>query len=115
MSTPEEKYCPYCGTMIPYLDEYCPACGKQLPVMPGMVASKEKPRKKVWIAVLSSLLITGLGQIYLGEWRKGISFFVGTFAMGFLLADYVEYSTIMMFGTIMAILSAYEAYKSVTK
>ena len=83
--------------------------------MPGMAPKKEKPKKKIWLAVLASLLITGLGQIYVGETRKGIAFFVGTIAIGFVLSDYVEYSTVMLFGTIMAIASAYEAYKSLTK
>ncbi len=114
MSSSEEKYCPYCGTLIPYLDQYCPSCGKMQPPMPGMVSVEQKPRKKVWIAVLASLLITGLGQVYIGEWRKGIAFFVGTFTMGYLLSYYLDYSTIMLFGTIIALISAYDAYKSLT-
>ena len=112
MSSNDEKYCPFCGTLIPYLDEYCPSCNEQQPVMPGMVPSNEKPAKKVWIAVLASLLITGLGQVYVGEWRKGIAFFVGTFSLGFMLSYYLDYGTIMLFGTVMAILSAYDAYRT---
>lgn len=112
MSSKDEKYCPYCGTLIPYLDEYCPSCNKPQPVMPGMTHRNEKTAKKVWVAVLASLLITGLGQVYVGEWRKGIAFFVGTFSLGFMLSYYLDYSTIMLFGTVMAILSAYDAYRT---
>lgn len=115
MSLPEEKYCSYCGTLIPYFDEYCPSCGKTLPAMPGMTPVNEKPKKKIWLAVLASLLITGAGQIYVGEWRKGLAFFGGTIAIGYILAGYVDYGTVMLFGAIMAIASAYEAYKSLTK
>ena len=114
MSSNDEKYCPYCGTLIPYKDEYCPSCNEQQPVMPGMTPINEKTAKKVWVAVLASLLITGLGQVYVGEWRKGIAFFVGTFSLGFMLSYYLDYGTIMLFGTLMAILSAYDAYRSLT-
>ena len=115
MSNPDDKYCSYCGTMIPYKDEYCPSCSKLLPIMPGMAPRLEKPKKKVWVAVLASLLLTGLGQVYIGEWRKGIAFFVGTFSIGFVLSYYFDYSTIMTLGTIMAIISALDAYRTLTK
>ncbi len=105
-----EKFCPYCGTLIPYMDEFCPSCGKAQPSMPGMMTAVETPSKKIWLAVLLSLLITGLGQVYIGQWRKGITFFVGTFIMGFVLFDVIDYSLIMLFGTVMAIISAYDAY-----
>lgn len=112
MNTQDEKYCPYCGTLIPYKDEYCPACNKQQPVMPGMAPRVEKPRKRVWLAVLLSLLITGLGQLYIGEWRKGFGYFGGTILIGMVLSYVTDYSTVMLFGTIMAIASAYDAYRS---
>ena len=107
-----EKFCPYCGALIPYLDEYCPSCSKAQPPMPGMRIAVEKPSKKVWIAVLLSLLLTGLGQVYIGQWRKGVAFFVGTFIMGYVLYDVIDYGLIMLFGMIMAIISAYDAYRS---
>ena len=107
-----EKFCPYCGTMIPYMDEYCPSCNKPQPPMPGMRTADVGPTKKVWIAVLLSLLLTGLGQVYIGQWRKGFGFFLGTFMMGFLLYDVIDYSLIMMLGVMMAIYSAYDAYRT---
>ncbi len=107
---PREKYCPYCGTLIPYMDEFCPSCNKPQPPMPGMRIAVTKPSKKIWLAVLLSLLITGLGQVYVGQWKRGIGFFAGTFMMGFVLIDYIDYSLIMLFGTIMAVVSAYDAY-----
>lgn len=80
-----------------------------------MVPRMQKPDKKVWVAVLSSLLITGLGQVYVGEWRKGIAFFVGTFSIGYMMSYYFDYGTIMLFGTVMAVISAYDAYLTLIK
>ena len=107
-----EKFCPYCGTLIPYIDEYCPSCNKPQPPMPGMRTADVRPQKKVWIAVLLSLLLTGLGQVYIGQWRKGVGIFLGTFIIGFLLYDVIDYSLIMMLGVMMAIYSAYDAYRT---
>jgi len=107
-----EKFCPYCGTLIPYMDEYCPSCNKPQPPMPGMRTADVRPQKKVWLAVLLSLLLTGLGQVYIGQWRKGVGFFLGTLMMGFLLYDVIDYSLIMMLGVMMAIYSAYDAYRT---
>ena len=115
MASQNEKYCPYCGTLIPYLDNWCPSCGNQQPVMPGMTTHEKKPDKKVWIAVLASLVITGLGQVYVGEYRKGIAFFLGTFSLGYMLSFYYDYSTVMVFGTVMALISAYDAYNTLMK
>jgi len=109
-----EKFCPYCGTLIPYMDEYCPSCNKPQPPMPGMRTADVRPQKKVWLAVLLSLLLTGLGQVYIGQWRKGVGFFLGTLMMGFLLYDVIDYSLIMMLGVMMAIYSAYDAYRTLT-
>ena len=109
-----EKFCPYCGTLIPYMDEYCPSCNKPQPPMPGMRTADVRPQKKVWLAVLLSLLLTGLGQVYIGQWRKGVGFFLGTLMMGFLLYDVIDYSLIMMLGVMMAVYSAYDAYRTLT-
>nr|WP_321513916.1 signal peptidase I [uncultured Pseudodesulfovibrio sp.] len=38
-------------------------------------ASDFKPRKP-WLAGLLSFLFTGLGQVYNGQWKKGVGFFV---------------------------------------
>ena len=114
MSSQTEKYCPYCGTLIPYLDEHCPSCGKQQPVMPGMTPRTVKPKKNVWIAVIASLVITGLGQVYIGEWKKGLGYFGGTIIIATVMSFFFDYNTVMTFGVIMAIMSAYDAYRTLT-
>lgn len=115
MTQEKTKYCHNCGTMIPYYDRYCPACNTLQPTLSGMQPIKEKPQKKVWIAVLLSLLITGLGQFYLGARKRAIGFFGGTLLLGFILSSNLPQEQIMTFGVIMAIISAYDAYQLALK
>ncbi len=107
MNSEQTKYCPFCGTMIPYEDSYCPACGESQPVL-GII---HKPPKPAWVAIILSLLITGLGQVYLGNWRRGATFFFGTIIIGFLASYYYSYDQIMIIGVLFALISAYDAYR----
>ncbi|MDD1679876.1 MAG: hypothetical protein LUO93_11925 [Methanomicrobiales archaeon] len=65
-----EKTCPQCGVSYPYEDEICPACGYQVEV------PSQHPRKSPSIAALLSFFFFGGGQIYNGQIRKGIIFFL---------------------------------------
>ena len=111
MTEEKSKYCHQCGAMIPYYDRYCPACNTPQPTLPGMVPIKREPEKKVWIAVILSFLITGLGQYYLGERRRAVAFFAGTLIMGAILSYGFTQDQIMGFGVIMALISAIDAYQ----
>ena len=42
-------------------------------------------RRKPWLALVLSLVATGVGQLYNGQWRKGVLFFGGELALSFLL------------------------------
>ena len=65
-SSPNSKFCSNCGSEIDYKAEICPKCGvRQVSV------SSQSSEKNVWVAVLLSLLIVGLGQFYLGLPKKG--------------------------------------------
>jgi hypothetical protein len=114
MTQEKTKYCHTCGAMIPYYDRYCPACNAQQPNLPGMQPIKEKSQKKIWIAVILSLLVTGLGQFYLGARRRALVFFGGTLMGGVILSSLPQ-NQIMTFGVIMAIISAYDAYQLALK
>lgn len=107
------KYCHNCGTMIPHYDRYCPACGEEQPTLPGML--KGKPPKKVWIAVLLSFLITGLGQFYLGRRRRAFAFFGTTILIGTILSMSLTQDQIMGVGFAIALISAYDAYQLAIK
>ena len=111
MSQEKTKYCHNCGAMIPYYDRHCPACNTPQASIPGMEPLKEETGKKIWIAVLLSFLITGMGQFYLGERRRALAFFGGTLLAGFVLSYSFTQDQIMGFGVIMALVSAYDAYQ----
>lgn len=64
----DTKYCSSCGNEIKKEAEICPECGvRQKPA---------KKEKSTGIAVLLSLVIPGLGQIYNGQIVKGFGIFV---------------------------------------
>ena len=94
--------------MIPYNDTYCPACGEP---QPGLEVKPKKPVKRVWIALLLSLLVTGLGHIYLGRWRRGLTILTVTLAVGAAASLYLSYDQVMMIGAVFAVVSAYDAYQ----
>ena len=76
---------------------------------------RKEQGKKVWIAVLLSFLITGLGQFYLGAHRRAIVFFGGTLVAGFFLSYTYTQEQVMGFGVVMALVSAYDAYQLALK
>ena len=80
-----------------------------------MMQVKTESKKNVWIAVILSFLITGLGQFYLGARRRAVAFFGGTLLMGAFLSYVMSQEQIMGFGVIMAIFSAIDAYKLAMK
>ena len=93
--------------MIPYSDAFCPACGE---AQPDLEPKPVKPVRKAWVAVLLSLLVTGLGHIYLGRWRRGLAILGVTIAVGALASFYVSYDQLMLIGAVFAVASAYDAY-----
>lgn len=94
--------------MIPYNDTYCPACGEP---QPDLDTKPKKPDKRVWIAVLLSLLVTGLGHIYLGRWKRGLTILAVTLAVGAVASFYLSYDQVMMIGAVFAIIAAYDTYQ----
>jgi TM2 domain-containing membrane protein YozV len=115
MTEEKSKYCHQCGAMIPYYDRYCPACNTPQPALPGMMPIKTESKKNVWIAVVLSFLITGLGQFYLGARRRAAAFFGGTLLMGAVLSYVLTQDQIMGFGVVMAVISAIDAYQLAMK
>ena len=109
------KFCPYCGTMIPYLDDACPACGEPQPELQGMEQKPKKTQKNMWLAVLLSFLITGLGQVYLGKWKRGVRFFMLTLLIGFIASYYFKYEQVITMGALLSLISAYDAYQLAKK
>ncbi|MDD3621698.1 MAG: zinc ribbon domain-containing protein [Methanofollis sp.] len=89
------KFCPECGNeLISPNAEICPKCGVRI---------KENPEKSPGIAALCSLIFTGLGQVYNGNFGRGFLILVGTM-IGSLF--YV------IPGLIVAIYGIYDAYST---
>ena len=80
-----------------------------------MIPIKTESKKKVWIAVVLSFLVTGLGQFYLGARRRAMAFFGGTLLMGAAHSYVMTQDQIMGFGVVMAIISAIDAYQLAIK
>ena len=102
-SSPNSKFCSNCGSEIDYKAEICPKCGvRQVGV------SSQSSEKSVWVAVLLSLLIVGLGQFYLGLPKKGALLLILTIISWILIAfviGIILYPLILIYGI-------YDAYTS---
>lgn len=46
--------------------------------------ANESRRRKVWVAILLSLLLPGLGQMYNGQLRKGLAYYLSTGLFGII-------------------------------
>jgi TM2 domain-containing membrane protein YozV len=113
MEEEKTKYCPHCGTLIPFQEAYCPLCGNPQPNLQGMM--KPIPKKNPWLAFILSFLITGLGQLYLKNYGRAAVFFGGTIIIGVILSVYFTYDHVMYFGVFMAFISAWDAYRLANK
>lgn len=110
MSEERTKFCPHCGTMIDYKYTICPSCGKPQPSLEGMPATRISARKNVALAVILSLLITGLGQVYLGLWKRGLVYILASLTINILLEPYITVEQMMLAGIGFSVLSAVDAY-----
>jgi len=81
-----------------------PACGSTL------------TRRRPWQAALLSLVATGVGQIYNGQWRKGLAFFAAEVATGMVLipamGTFAGLTTAMAGLLAINLLAAAEAYRT---
>ena len=68
---PQTKFCQSCGKKIDINSEICPYCGVRVA---NIMRSSEE--KNVLLSAILSLLFPGLGHLYLGLNKKGISFIV---------------------------------------
>jgi len=97
------EYCPYCGYVSSELSDVtedmtqpqqpqyeAPQYGQQVQYpsnqQPSYVSGNQPrlPRKSPIISTILSLLIAGLGQIYLGRFRRGAAWFIGGVILGIL-------------------------------
>ena len=67
-------------------------------------------RKNTGLAVILSLLITGLGQVYLGQVIRGLAFILSSLAINIFLEPYISWDQAVVIGAFFSILSAIDAY-----
>ncbi len=71
------NFCHNCGSKITGNFKFCPNCGQELNAKvsksPKTVTSSEK---NILLAIILSVILPGLGQIYLGLDRKGAIFLI---------------------------------------
>lgn len=111
----ESQFCSSCGFKMPMNLKFCPQCGSPTSKAPHVntvnnggnsVVNKDK---NPLLAMLLSLLIVGLGQIYLGLTKKGIILFVAAVISGILtliIIGYVFWLLIWIYGMYDALNSA---------
>jgi len=106
------KYCPSCGAMIDYKYATCPACGKPQPPLPGMEAAPGEPKKKnITLAVILSLFVNGLGQVYLGRTRRGVIIMGVTLILEYVLDPYLTVVQYYGLGLILGVIAAIDTYR----
>lgn len=76
---PQTKFCRSCGEKININAEICPNCGVRV--------SNVRPyeEKNVLLSVILSFLFPGLGHIYLGLTKKGVSFIIAYIVSAILI------------------------------
>jgi TM2 domain-containing membrane protein YozV/ribosomal protein L32 len=72
------RYCSNCGYGLLNNFNFCPNCGHDLnpPVDSNMKSLSVNDNKNIILAIVLSIVLPGLGQIYLGLDRKGAIFLI---------------------------------------
>ena len=99
----QTKYCSNCGSEIDFKAEICPKCGVRQSGFSGISSEKN-----VWVAVLLSLLLVGLGHFYLGLPKKGAMLLIITIVCFMLIAVFIGiilYPLVLIYGI-------YDVYQS---
>ena len=102
------KECPKCGSILETEVTFCPLCGTP--------QVKNRPRKDPTIAAILSFIVTGLGQVYLGYYVRGIILFVASASMLFVLPRYSDNNQLNFIVTLLiGIIATYDAYRLAKK
>jgi TM2 domain-containing membrane protein YozV len=101
------KKCPNCGIQAESSNQFvCVKCGVKLKALPEKI-SPSNPPKNPFIAATLAFLLVGLGQVYLGQVRKGVTLFISAILVGLL--------TFGVGCIVMFVISPVDAYKIAQK
>jgi TM2 domain-containing membrane protein YozV len=106
----ENKFCVYCGAQIDYKAEICPGCGVRQPHMLNMSMVHKIERKNPGFAAVLSIIITGLGQIYVGKIGRGLAFLVFGIIVAVSAGLAYGVGIVWLIALIIWVASAYDAY-----
>lgn len=102
-------YCQNCGAQLPDGAKFCDRCGAKTGVEGTGSSTSEYDmasimvnKKSEALALILSLIIPGLGQIYIGQMSKGIMMIVAAIIIGalslFLLFPVIIYLVLWIYG-----------------
>ena len=101
-------FCENCGTELSDDDTFCSNCGNQ--VRPNNNVMSGNGDKNIYIALILTFILTGLGSIYAGNIKKGLVLLI----FRILLAIFgVFLSIFIVFSILVWAYAFYEAYKDV--
>lgn len=81
-----KNFCYNCGKNITENQEMCVDCGVSLNKVINGTSGMSNEAKDPWLMALLSFLITGLGQIVMGQVKKGAALLIGSMILGFFTA-----------------------------
>ena len=101
-NTDGARFCAKCGTVLAVAAPVDPAPPPSTTRRsePAPTAAGASPTGKTpWVAVLLSFLISGLGQVYNNDWKKGLVMFVGGL-LGWFLTGGIATLAIWVWGMV---------------
>ncbi len=104
----QTKFCQSCGKKININAEICPYCGVRVA---GIVRSEEK---NVLLAAILSFLFPGLGHLYNGLTKKGLSFIIAYIVSAVLMFILIGF-VLMLIVWIWALVDAIKTTESINR
>jgi TM2 domain-containing membrane protein YozV len=105
LQTSYVAFCPNCGTKVPDDAQFCPNCAAALQPQAAVSAPVAQGTRQTntLVAVVLSVILSGLGQLYLGVRKRGLIFLV----IGIVL---IVWFTVIGVGDIYPLFWAYGIY-----
>ena len=104
------KYCVNCGSTIDYRAEICIKCGLRQPMSQESVLVKKSGRKNPILAAILSVLVVGLGHVYVGKIMRGIGMFFFSLIIIILFAISVGEGGMWVMAVVLWGFSGYDAH-----
>lgn len=94
-------YCKNCGAELPDNAQFCSVCGNKV---------GQNKHKNIYIALILSFFLSGIGSVYAGNVKKGLILFAARILLVFIG---VFLNIFLVFSMILWAFSFYEAYRDV--